>query len=64
LDVIVISRPTTSGSNPSPVKFLVVYSDISNNGILTTAIGSVFPPSSPHIHRLLSILCSFSLSEL
>lgn len=44
LDVIVISRPTTSASNPSPVKFLVVYSDISNNGILTTAIGSVPPP--------------------
>lgn len=41
LDVVVISRPSNVGNNPELVKFLVLYSDISNGGILTTSIGSV-----------------------
>jgi hypothetical protein len=45
LDVVVISTPSSVGANPSPVKFLVIYSDISNKGILTTSVGSVLPPS-------------------
>jgi hypothetical protein len=52
LDVVVISNPSTTGANPSPVKFLVMYSDISNSGILTTSVGSVvfFSPLLSHVY--------------
>lgn len=42
LDVAVISRPSKVGkSNPNSVKFSILYSDITNDGILTTASGMV-----------------------
>jgi len=42
LDVVVISNSQSpSLSNPSPVKFLILYSDISNGGALTTTAGMI-----------------------
>lgn len=42
LDVAVISTPSTIGkTNPNSIKFSVLYSDITNNGILTTSTGMV-----------------------